>query len=99
MTTIAQAITETADLPNPQAITPLVAAILQQTANDNAYLTNALLDGYQADLDTARATLAAIRDTIRVLFAGPYMPTPSAVIACLYPTAEEINQCRTTTGE
>lgn len=73
-----------------EPISPLMADILTQMANDTASITNTVIDNLTRDRDCALATLAAIRDQVEELCHGPYAPNPNMILDALYPAPEVI---------
>lgn len=80
--------------PTGQPFSPLVAQILTAQQEMAQFATNAVIDGLTEDVARAHATLAAIRHGIEALTAGPWTPTPEAILAALYPTADVIADYR-----
>jgi len=73
----------------------LVARLVQANCNDYAATTTRLIEGLQRSLSDREAELGAIRTRINELFAGPWMPTETAIqTAVFYPSKELIKQCR-----
>lgn len=79
--------TETAE---HSPIDPLLAAIISQMFADSAATTNALLDSYKHTTDRATASLGLVRARISELLDGPYLPSPDALRAALWPSDAEI---------
>lgn len=74
-------------VPDP---TGLVGALIQKNYNDYAATMNSLTEGYKRDLDVAQAERDIIRADISAVFDSPYMPSPSAVLAFLWPSEERV---------
>lgn len=66
----------------------LVVQLMEQSARDAAFTTNALLDGYRRDAAIANATLNAVRAEIAALLDGPYAPSAARLYAALYPSVD-----------
>lgn len=72
-----------------------LARLVQANYNDYAATTTRLIEGLQRSLSDREAELGAIRTRINELFAGPWMPTETAIqMAVFYPSKELIEQCR-----
>lgn len=78
----------------PREAVELLAACVEQNARDSFYVTNQLMEGYEEERDDARAELAAIRDHVSGLLAGPYMPTPDRLLQALWPSKATVDQYR-----
>jgi hypothetical protein len=76
--------------PDEVVIPNLVLHLMEQNHRDLAFTTNALIDGYREEAQMAQATIAAIRVNVKLLLDGPWMPSASALLHALYPTAEEL---------
>lgn len=75
-------------------IDPLMVQILDQMNRDSAFTTNALLDSLMHQLETADATLEAIRDQMDLLMSGDVMPTSSAIMRRLWPSDKLVDRYR-----
>ncbi|MEU8157990.1 hypothetical protein AB0B94_30425 [Micromonospora sp. NPDC048986] len=82
-----------------QPFSPLVAQILTANASYAAQTSSALIDSLAAEVATLRAQRAAIREGVRQLLDGEYMPTPAAIIRRLYPTATTVDLYRDKTTD
>lgn len=69
---------------------PLIAQLIQSNYNQYASTSQSLLDTYEAQIKQSNAVIDSIRDRIRTLLNGDYMPTTRAIMDALYPSAEEI---------
>ncbi len=72
----------------PPEASDLVIRLMQASRAEADWTTNTLLDSLTEQLADSHAEVDAIRDRINALFSGPYMPTPDAVLAALYPSPE-----------
>lgn len=74
---------------NEDACPDLIASLVQRSYNEYAansrWLIGSLTAELAAELAEAKAELAAIRDTIDLLFLGPYAPSQAAILRALYP--------------
>lgn len=80
--------------PTGQPFSPLVGQILTAQAEFTRQVTDSLVDSLTKDRDRAEATIAAIRAGVEALFDGPWVPTPEAILAALYPSVEVVAQYR-----
>ena len=55
-----------------------------------AQTTNTLIDNLTAQLEYEHARSEAVADQIERLVAGPYMPTPAAILQALWPSEATI---------
>jgi hypothetical protein len=70
---------------NEDACPDLIASLVQRSYNEYAANSRWLIGSLTAELAEAKAELAAIRDTIDLLFLGPYAPSQAAILRALYP--------------
>lgn len=84
--------TSFADMP-PEA-SDLVIQLMQASQAQTAGITTSVIDSLTEQLADSRAEVSAIRNRIDALFAGPYMPTPDAVLAALWPDADDRERFR-----
>lgn len=77
----------------------LIVRIVQQNAADAAWTGNQLLEFYRNRTKEVEATLELIRARIGALLDGPYMPTPRAIEAALWPSSDHVHDWRGVRGE
>lgn len=75
-----------------QAALDLMVNLMERNARETNFLTNSLMEGYQADAKKARAELKAVRIQISSLFADGYMPTESRIMDALIPDPVLVEQ-------
>ena len=73
-------------------VVDLIATLTQANADELAYTTNALLDGYRRAAAEAQIELELIRKVVENLFYGPYQPSQSAVLDALYPNYQVVEE-------
>jgi hypothetical protein len=73
---------------------PLVADIITAQFAMSRQMSQTLIDSLTAQNDEHLAELAAVRDGITRLLAGPYQPSASAILNALYPTDAVIARYR-----
>lgn len=78
----------------PAEAANLMAQLLEQSMAETQRVTNALMDSYKATAQTEMARVAAIRDAVQGLFAGPFAPSESAVMKALWPSEDDVDAHR-----
>jgi hypothetical protein len=71
-------------------ISPLVADIMQASLKMTHDVNDRLIASLQAQVAELRAREKAVEHGVTKLLSGPWMPTPDALIAALYPSAEYV---------
>jgi hypothetical protein len=67
-------------------ISPLVAAIIEQSSRDLAFTTNSLIDSLTQQRDELEVELTLIREKVLALIGGDFMPTAHAIDGALHPS-------------
>lgn len=81
--------------PENANVPALVAQLMAANHRDYVGVTNSLVESLQRQLADREAELGAIRSRINELFAGPYMPTETAIqMAVFYPSKELVEHLR-----
>lgn len=75
-----------------QAALELMATLMETSQKQTQHLTNEIMMGYRDDYHRAQATLECVRSRVTHLFAGDFMPTPTAVIRALHPSEDDIKE-------
>lgn len=69
-----------------------LAPLLEQSARDLAYTTNALIDSLALECAESAARLQLAEEAFSRLWELPYMPSPDAIWRCFRPTTAGLKQ-------
>lgn len=83
---------ETTDNVPSIPMTPFVVSLMEQSARDTAWTTNAVIDGEKRRADRAEAELRLIRNGVYDLLDHPWTPSSDALREALHPAEEDIKE-------
>jgi hypothetical protein len=76
-----------------QPINPFVVEMIAASMTETGAITNKVLDNYRNQLETAKATIRAIRVRVIELLSGsPYMPQPYVITGMLWSDEDTVNK-------